>query len=69
MRKEYEPPSPSGREGTTEQLRQRFAVLSEMNSDPEQLAKDKSGAAQARSNELFQISLELKAREAREKGR
>lgn len=61
MSKGYEV-KPSGREGTDEQLMQRFRELATVNAQPDVASNDSPTAIRARIDEMFQISEELKAR-------
>lgn len=65
MRNEYPEQKKNPREGTTAELVKRLSVLSEMNTDRDQLAKDKSNAARDRADEMYQITLELQRRDSR----
>lgn len=64
-RNEYPDMKKNPREGSTADLVKRLSVLSEMNSDRDQLAKDKAGAARERADEMYQITLELQRRGGR----
>lgn len=55
----YKKPKPSGREGTTPQLEERFHVL---NVQQMELAKNGQPMSRETAEEMFQIQLELQAR-------
>jgi transcriptional regulator len=59
MKRDYQPPPPSGREGSTETLIARYLELNEANiagiDDPAHKRRE-------RADEMFQISEELKLR-------